>query len=106
MLKAIPCFLTILFCMSTVGCNEQPAGSGNDRYPLIIEGVIQKTGVTTYMYGSHTISDNGETFALQSTRINLDRYINKRVIVKGSQVEGYPVDDGPKLIDVKEVQQK
>jgi len=73
---------------------------------LLGVGVIQKTGVTTYMYGSHTISDNGETFALQSTRINLDRYINKRVIVKGSQVEGYPVDDGPKLIDVKEVQQK
>src|SRR5436853_69927 len=101
-MKTSPFFLATLICMSIVGCNEHHAGSESNNYPFKTEGVIQKSGFTTYMYGSHTISNNGKTFALQSTRINLDLYINKRVIVKGSRVEGYPVDDGPELIDVKE----
>jgi hypothetical protein len=77
-----------------------------EDYPISIEGVIEKTGFTIYMYGSHTISNGSKTFALQSTNINLDLYINKKVLVKGGKVEGYPIDDGPELVDVKVVEQQ
>jgi hypothetical protein len=105
-MKAYPFFLTILFCISTVGCSNNPNSNQMDDYPFTVEGIVQEAGFTTYMYGSHTISTNDKTYALQSTEINLDLYINKRVVVKGSMVEGYPVDDGPELIDVKVVEEK
>src|SRR3954470_2984865 len=105
-MRRSPFVLTALISLSTNFCNDHKTSPAMDNYPFTAEGVVQKSGFTTYMYGSHTISENGKTFALQSTRINLDLYINKRVIVKGSKMEGYPVDDGPELIDVKAVEQK
>jgi hypothetical protein len=70
------------------------------------KGVIEKTGMTIYMYGTHTISANGKSVALQSTAVNLDDYINKQVIVTGTMVEGYPVDDGPELMNVESVREE
>jgi hypothetical protein len=105
-MKTLIYFLTTLICMTTVGCNNHPTSTKMQKYPFEFEGVVRKTGFTTYMYGSHTIENNGRTFALQSTRVQLDDYINKRVIVKGSKMEGYPVDDGPELIDVKAIEVK
>ena len=70
---------------------------------LRYEGVIKRSGITIYMYGTHTLSSDAKTVALQSTTIDLDRYINKTVIVEGKKIEGYPVDDGPELINVERI---
>jgi hypothetical protein len=89
-----------------LGCSNSPSNLSNQTYPFEFEGVIQKPGVTAYMYGSHTISNNGKMYALQSTSLNLDLYLNKTVTVKGSKVPGYPLEGGPDLIDVKAVEKK
>ena len=62
-------------------------------------GFIQKQGITTYMYGTHTITD----YALKSNSINLDNYINKNVSVIGKKIDGYPTDGGPDYIEVKKI---
>ncbi|MDG2343085.1 MAG: hypothetical protein P8L23_00725 [Flavobacteriales bacterium] len=62
-------------------------------------GLIQKQGITTYMYGTHTITD----YALKSNSINLDNYIDKNVSIIGEKIDGYPVDGGPDYIEVKKI---
>jgi hypothetical protein len=104
-MKSLPLVLTTFICLSIISCSNN-ANPKTENFPFMFSGVIEKTGITTYMYGSHTISNNGEKYALQSTTINLDNYINKKVTIKGSKVEGYPVEDGPELIDVKAVEVK
>lgn len=104
-MKPLPFFVTTFICLSITSCSNN-SNVKKDNYPFKFEGVMEKTGMTMYMYGSHTISSNGKTYALQSTTINLDTYVSKKVMVKGSKVEGYPVDDGPELIDVKAVEVK
>ena len=91
----------LLSCRS----NKDANGSG-ENYPFQFKGLIEKPEVTSYMYGTHTINENGKTYALQSTTINLDRYIGKKVTVKGTKMNDYPVDGGPEFIDVKVVEEK
>lgn len=91
--------------VALLACNGIPSKPEEDSLPFRFKGVIQKTGVTSYMYGSHTIKGDGKTYALQSTTVNLDLYNNKNVTIKGLKVDGYPVDSGPELIDVKVVEE-
>lgn len=64
-----------------------------------LSGVIEKQGITSYMYGTHVIQD----YALRSSIINLDDYINQDVVIVGYKIEGYPVDGGPEYIEVQEI---
>jgi hypothetical protein len=66
-------------------------------------GTIQKQGITTYMYGTHVLlDDNGRTlYALRSDNIDLNKYINRKVIIRGYLVNGYPIDFGPHYLNVK-----
>ena len=61
--------------------------------------IIQKQGITTYQYGTHTNSD----YALRSSSVNLDDYVGQSVTVVGQKVEGYPVDGGPDLLEVEKI---
>ena len=67
--------------------------------PVEITGVIQKQGVTSYMYGTHVISG----FALRSNTILLDNYINYNLTIVGYKIDGYPVDGGPDYIEVTDI---
>ncbi len=98
--------LFVLFIsISLFSCTkENDADIAQDTYPFQFKGLLKKTEVTTYMYGTHTISNEGKTYALKSSTINLDTYINKTVTIKGEKITGYPVDGGPEFIDVKEVE--
>lgn len=80
--------------------------STNEKHPFVFRGLIEKPEMTSYMYGTHTISNDTKRYALQSKTIDLDRYIQKTVSIKGDSVKGYPVDGGPVLIDVKAVEEK
>lgn len=105
-MKAVLLFVTSLLCFELMSCNINHTTVKSHPPSFEFEGVIQKRGFTTYMYGTHTISSNNKTYALQSTTINLDSYLNNKVLIKGAKVNGYPVEDGPELIDVKSVEKK
>jgi hypothetical protein len=62
-------------------------------------GIVQKRGVTTYMYGTHILSGS-KIYALKSDTIKLDRYLGKAVMVSGRLVPGYPMSGGPEFLDV------
>jgi hypothetical protein len=71
-------------------------------------GVLEKPEVTTYMYGTHTITDESSCtfYALGSDVVDLDPYVGQRVIVYGTLVPGYEsggIEGGPPLVEVTEV---
>jgi hypothetical protein len=70
-----------------------------------LRGTIQAQGITTYMYGTHVLTNNvGQTlYALRSSSVKLDNYIGKNVEISGSKVGGYPVDGGPDYLDVSKI---
>ncbi|PWS28522.1 hypothetical protein DHW03_01295 [Pedobacter yonginense] len=70
---------------------------------ITLSGSIQKLSISTYQYGTHTISSSGKPYALKSSSVILDTYLDKQVTLKGTKVAGYPVDGGPELIEVSEV---
>ena len=67
--------------------------------PVEITGIIQKQGITSYMYGTHVILG----YALRSNTILLDNYINYNVTIVGYKIDGYPVDGGPDYIEVTDI---
>ena len=70
---------------------------------LTLTGKIEQIGMTTFQYGTHLIKADNKTFALKSSNVNLDNYIEKAVTLQGKKVPGYPIDGGPELIEVSEV---
>ncbi|WP_188411978.1 hypothetical protein [Pedobacter mendelii] len=71
-----------------------------DGDPITLTGMISKIGMTTFQYGTHTITTNGKLYALKSSSLVLDTYIDKQAIVKGVKVSGYPLEGGPELVEV------
>ena len=90
-----PLFIGAIICLAVISCNNAPNNSNN----VEITGTIQKQGITIYQYGTHTISG----YALRSSSITLDDYVNQMVTIVGQKIEGYPVDGGPEYIDVKNI---
>lgn len=68
-------------------------------------GIVEKQGITTYMYGTHVlVNEHGKTlYALRSKAVNLDKFVGKKVLVEGDLIHGYPVDFGPDYLDVKSI---
>jgi hypothetical protein len=65
--------------------------------------------MTTYMYGTHAITDedSGTPYALTSKDVDLDAYIGQEVTIYGAPVPGYEggeIEGGPALLEVGEVQ--
>ncbi len=73
-----------------------------------LTGVIEKPEATTYMYGTHAITDElGNLYALESDIVDLDDYVGQRVTVSGAFVAGYEdgqVEGGPPLFEVTHVE--
>jgi UDP-galactopyranose mutase len=67
------------------------------------KGLLKRQGPTTYQYGTHTLTTSSTTYALTSKVVDLDKYLDRVVIITGKRVNGYPVDGGPEYIDVKEI---
>ena len=84
--------LIVLIISISASCNLSKSN-------IKTSGVIQKQGITTYQYGTHTIPG----YALKSNTIDLDKYIDQKVKIKGIKVDGYPVDGGPEYIEVKKI---
>lgn len=67
-------------------------------------GLLKRLEVSTFMYGTHILIMNTGYYALKSTTVNLDQYVNQNVTITGNRIAGYPVDGGPPYIDVITVQ--
>jgi hypothetical protein len=68
----------------------------------------RKPEATTYMYGTHAITDesSGAFYALESDVLDLDAYVGQRVTVYGTLVSGYEsgqVEGGPPLVEVTQM---
>ncbi|NME72304.1 hypothetical protein [Flammeovirga aprica] len=87
--------LTISIMMIGFSCAKNDMNSDG----IELTGVIKEQGITTYQYGTHTLSG----YALRSTAVNLNDYIDKTVTIIGHKVEGYPVDGGPDFIEVEKI---
>ncbi len=89
---------------SLLACSTRK--SGTKAGMVTLSGKLEKLGMSTFQYGTHTLTAEGRTYALKSSIQNLDSFVDKEVSVKGTKVEGYPVENGPELIDVDEVRVK
>ena len=98
-MKKLFIFFTVLCICSACG-TVMPTGSKN---VVQISGTIEKLGMTTFQYGSHLIKSGNRTYALKSNKVNLNSFMSEEVRLKGTRVEGYPIENGPELIDVTEV---
>jgi hypothetical protein len=76
---------------------------GVDANIVSVKGTLQKPGMTTYQYGTHLLKADGKTYALKSSTLNLDNFIEKQVSIKGTKVDGYPLENGPELLEVTEI---
>lgn len=70
--------------------------STKDENLIQVMGTIEKPEITTYQYGTHTIGN----YAIKSSEIDLDKFTRKKVIAKGTKVEGYPIEGGPELLEI------
>ena len=93
--------ILLLFVAVLSACSSMKTGSSGTT--LALEGKIEKIGMTTYQYGTHILKMSGKSYALKSSSLNLDTYVDQQVSLKGQKVEGYPLENGPDLIDVTEV---
>jgi hypothetical protein len=88
-------FFGILICLSAISCEKDQV----DPDRVEITGVVQRQGITVYQYGTHTICG----YALRSSSVTLDDYVNQTVTVVGHKIDGYPIDFGPDYIEVEEI---
>jgi hypothetical protein len=98
-LKVSAIILTLVFVLSCAGFGANLSKPGE----VTATGFIKKRGITAYMYGTHVLlDDNGRTlYALRSDDIDLNKYINRKVTIRGSLIGGYPLDSGPNYLNVK-----
>ncbi|MDI9325469.1 MAG: hypothetical protein QM526_01640 [Alphaproteobacteria bacterium] len=76
-------------------------------------GTIAKTGITTYQYGTHTLTgiaiDKAQhtiknIYALKGNTEELNAYIGKDVILTAKKIPGYPIEGGPDYLDVRAIE--
>ncbi len=94
---------------ATLSANVSFGGGGSGGEAVSATGVLEKPDMTTYMYGTHAITDarTGEQYALGSESVDLDAYVGEEVTVTGAPVPGYgngQVEDGPALLEVSGVE--
>jgi len=99
LLIAVVTVLLVTAC--SVSNNKTRAVTGT----IELTGIIQQTGMTTYQYGTHILTTDKTFYALKSSNINLNKFIGEKITITGKKVSGYPIDNGPELIDVLEVRE-
>lgn len=87
-------FFMLLF---TATCSQ------NNESSIKLTGKVQQQGITSYQYGSHTLSAEEGFYALTSEKVDLDNYVGQEITVKAEKIEGYPVEGGPEYLRVLEV---
>lgn len=80
------CTPTVTLPPTDEGDTVSSSSSASSARYATVEGVLQKSGIGMYMQGTHRLQmDDGTFLLLQSTAgVNLDAYIDERVIVTGT----------------------
>lgn len=68
-----------------------------------LTGQLKPLGMTAFQYGTHLLKTQTKLYALKSSTLKLNDYIDKSVTIKGTKVPGYPLEGGPELIQVSEI---
>ncbi|MFN4762207.1 hypothetical protein ACKGJN_03705 [Gillisia sp. Q332] len=93
-------FITIL--SFTYGCNTIKT---QIDHLMEITGTIKAIEMSSWQYGTHTISNDENFYALRSDSINFKAYEGKTVRIKAEKIAGYPVDGGPEYLKVLEIKE-
>jgi hypothetical protein len=110
--KTILVTLALILFIAAPASAQRDAGVGQGKSgsPTVeVTGVIEEPEITTYMYGSHAVTDeaSGERYALRSEEEGLlADSTDRRATVSGTLVPGYEngaVEGGPPLIEVDEL---
>lgn len=88
-----------LIILSTSNCEN----NSENKNLMEIKGVIQEQGITSYQYGTHTITAGDDFYALRSKTLDLDEFIGEEVTISAEKISGYPVDGGPDFLEVEKV---
>ena len=101
---------------SPLGNQPKTEVTENEEQLQMWAGTLSKAEVTSYQYGTHELKGNfldgnpdnaGKDFlfAILSDELNLDEWLNKKVIITGNKVAGYPIENGPELINVTAIEE-
>lgn len=85
--------LVLFFLIASYGCKK-------DVETITAMGSIEKLDASFSAYGTHMLVGKNSFLALKSEKINLNHFMNKPVCIVGEILDGYPLNDGPKLIEV------
>ncbi|TKC05906.1 hypothetical protein [Pedobacter frigoris] len=94
-------FILLMLGLAAVGCSSTKQASSSANL-VELSGKLEEMGMTTFQYGTHKLVSGEKTYALKS-KLDLNKYLNKNVKIKGAKVAGYPVENGPEFIDVTAV---
>lgn len=89
----------VILILFSAACNKIPETG------IEITGVVEEQGITSYQYGTHTLTNDENYFAIKSDSLDLDAYLNMEVTVRAYKIEGYPVDGGPEYLNVVEIKE-
>lgn len=98
-MKKLLIISTLLLFFIAVSCDDDDDVQPQD---IVTQGIIENPQVTAWQYGTHVLvsEDDSIMFALKSSAISLDDYIDEEVEIYGRLIAGYPVDTGPEYIEV------
>lgn len=93
-------FFLVLF---TATCNNATENEQTKTDNMEVTGTIQQQGITSYQYGTHTLTNDETFYALRSEAVNLDDYLDEEVTIIAKKIDGYPLEGGPEYLLVLEV---
>lgn len=86
-------------------CKNNNNNNNQEDSLMEITGTIKAIEMTSWQYGTHTLSNEDSFYALRSENVDLENYEGQIVTVKARKIEGYPVDGGPEYLEVEEVEE-
>ena len=105
--------LALVLFVAAPAAAQRDAGAGQEKSEssaIEVTGVIEEPEITSYMYGSHAVTDEASNrrYALRSEEEGLlADSTGRRATVSGTLVPSYEnvaIEGGPPLIEVDEVQ--
>ncbi|WZL88778.1 hypothetical protein VS868_14365 [Salinimicrobium sp. 3283s] len=96
--------LSLQTCNNSQAQQDHPTSAEANETTMELTGIIREQGITSYQYGTHTITTADDKFyALKSDAVDLDDYVEEKVTLVAEKIEGYPLSGGPEYLLVLEV---
>ena len=105
-MKLIILLTSVSLLFFTATCNNQTSNdnkSMDTTTSIEVDGTIEAIGMTSWQYGTHTLTNDENFYALRSKTVKLDQYEGKTVTIVAQKIDGYPVDGGPEFLEVLKI---